>query len=150
MEVFGVIAGVASLSELLLKSFKTLRKLQHDLIEAKDEIDRLCRAMQRLQHVMDEVETLGTIHGKDDESLWTRSSLAAHWAEHSASVKVDLLGLVAKLDDLHVAFEKPSKTRNNVRARFRKVFAEHDIERYERILQDHRTSFSFMLSMLAE
>ncbi|KAH7077059.1 hypothetical protein FB567DRAFT_607963 [Paraphoma chrysanthemicola] len=150
MEVFGVVAGVASLSELLLKGFKTLRKLQHDLNEAKDEVERLVRAMQRLKNVMDEVETLGICHGTDDESLWTRSSLTTHWDEHSSSMKADLLGLVAKLDDLHVAFEKPSKTRNNVRPRFRKVFAEHDIERYERILQDHRAGFSFMLSVLAE
>lgn len=150
MEIFGAIAGVASFSEVLLKGFKTLRKLQHDLNEAKDEVDRLCRAMQRLQHVMEEVETLGTIHGDDDESLWTRSSLASHWAEHSGAVKADVIELVTKLDGLSLEFEKPSKTRSNVRARFRKVFSEHDIERYERILRDHRAGFSFMLSVLAE
>ena len=150
MEVVGLVASVASLSEVLLKGFKTLRKLQHDLNEAKDEVDRLCRAMQRLQQVMDEVEALGIAHGKDDELLWMRSSLATHWAEHSGSIRADLLGLLAKLNILQVAFDKPSKTKNNVRAKFRKVFAAHDIERYERILQDHRASFSFMLSVLAE
>jgi hypothetical protein len=32
----------------------------------------------------------------------------------------------------HMAFEKPNKTRSNVGAKSRKVFAEHYIERYER------------------
>jgi hypothetical protein len=147
MEVLGAIAGIASVSEILVKVSKHLIRLKSEIFEARNEVERLSRAIKRLQSVVNEVEALSV--AENDNNLWSQSSLVAYWTEHSKSLQKDLLGFISKLDGLRNDFDKQSKTKN-LRARFKKVFSEREIEHYESVLRDHQQSFSFMLSVLAE
>jgi len=147
MEVLGAIAGIASVSEILVKVSKHLIRLKSEIFEARNEVERLSRATKRLRSVVNEVEALSI--SDNDNNLWLQSSLVDHWTEHSESLQKDLLGFISKLDDLRNDFDKQSKTKN-LRARFKKVFSEREIEHYESVLRDHQQSFSFMLSLLAE
>jgi hypothetical protein len=147
MEVLGAIAGIASVSEILVKASKHLIRLKSEIFEARNEVERLSRATKRLRSVVNEVEALSV--SDNDNNLWLQSSLVDHWTEHSESLQKDLLGFISKLDGLRNDFDKQSKTKN-LRARFKKVFSEREIEHYESVLRDHQQSFSFMLSLLAE
>ncbi|KAL0939132.1 ankyrin unc44 [Colletotrichum truncatum] len=147
MEVFAFIASVDSFGELLLKSFGALYRLQTQLSEAPDEITRLFQAMQRFKSVLDEIQSLGA---PEVEALGRVPSLSASWQDHAAATKADLTGLLQTLERLQDEFSKPSRTSKMVRARFRKVLSNHEVERFERILSAHQSSFMFMLSVIQE
>jgi hypothetical protein len=147
MEVLGAIAGIASVSEILVKVSKHLIRLKSEIFEARNEVERLSRSTKRLRSVVNEVEALSI--SDNDNNLWLQSSLVDYWTEHSESLQKDLLGFISKLDGLRNDFDKQSKTKN-LRAQFKKVFSGREIEHYESVLRDHQQSFSFMLIALAE
>ncbi|KAF0325667.1 ankyrin unc44 [Colletotrichum asianum] len=147
MEAFAFVASVGSFGELLLKSFSALHRLQTQLSEAPDEIRRISGVMYRLKHVLDEIQALGA---PEKELISKKRDTGVTWDDQTAAVKADLENLLHALERLEKEFNKPTKTSKSIRARFKKVFSNQDIENFEKRLLDHQSSFTFMLSVVQE
>ena len=142
----GFAASLLTLTEVLIKGCKTLSTVKLILEDAPGDVERLHRAMLRLQFVIVEVQR----SEEDLRKQWANSSLAQHWAEHAHDVQRDISALSGRLSKLEEALAKKSHTSKNVRARVMKLFMEQELSKYERVLAEHQNTFGFFLDMITE
>ncbi|KAK1830632.1 hypothetical protein QBC39DRAFT_410083 [Podospora conica] len=142
----GFAASLITLAQVLIKGCKTLSQVKLILEDAPDDVNRLHRAMQRMQLVIVKVQ----MSEEDLRELWPNSDLADLWAEHAHDVQRDVSALSDRLSKIEDALAKKSLTSKNVRARIRKLFMEQELVKYEHILADHQNTFVLFLNMITE
>ncbi|RYP09084.1 hypothetical protein DL765_008564 [Monosporascus sp. GIB2] len=146
MEAVGIAASVVALSDALLKGCKSLKMLRDSLKDAPNEVERLYRAMNRLQQIMTEIQVLG----QDIDGLWTDSALALNWTDHVVEITTDIASVNKILAKLQDSFSKPSIMERNLAGRFRKFFSEKELDRHEKILVGHQETFTLLLGVINE
>lgn len=147
MEVFGVVASSVALVEVLIKGTKALKKIKDGLGVAPEELDRLFRVMTRLQSILVEIQNIGI--DKDDGPILADSlGLAESWRQHVREVEEDIWALDRTIDKLGKAFEASSLTSRNLRARFKKLLSDHELEQHEKKLWNHQMTFTLMITVV--
>jgi len=147
MEVLGAVASSFALVEVVIKGTSAIKKLKDRLDEAPEELDRLERIMKRLHGTLIQLRSIGI--NKDDEAILADSlGLAERWYQHIREIEEDIHALTGIMNKLGQAFDAPSLTSKSVRARFKKLLSDHDLQRYEQRLSSHHTTFGFMLNLV--
>lgn len=147
MEVVGVVASSVALVDVAIKGTIALKKIKDKLDEAPEELERLYRVMTRLHGILVELRSIGI--DKDDEAILADSlGLAERWHQHVREIEDDIWALDRTMEKLRQAFDAPSLTSKNMRARFRKLLSDHDLERYEKRLSDHQDTFMFVITVI--
>lgn len=142
----GFAASIATLAAVVIDSAKTLRNLTVGLSDAPTEVLRLAKKIDRLERIIVEVKKTG--EGlKDDASS---ASLDAYWQEHALEMQKDFMTLQSKIAALSSNFDRKSPSSKRLWARFRVIFSEQDILKYNRIIGEHTDILNFILSMIGE
>ncbi|KAI1123382.1 hypothetical protein F5Y10DRAFT_286199 [Nemania abortiva] len=125
VSAIGFGAALVQLTANIVQCCKILNDVRRAFEHAPQDIERLYKALRRLQWLIDSIRELGD----GIEDCLKPAQLGILWKEHAVEIETDVKDLAAKI---------------------KKIFMQDELERYERSICRHQEVFSLILGMLSE
>ncbi|KAL1642421.1 hypothetical protein SLS58_005495 [Diplodia intermedia] len=129
----GLVASLATLVEVSIKSYTALSKFIRQMKNAPDNVRELCRKVKRLEEVLSAVHQF-VHHMRDDE---LPPNLRSWWESNMDSITTDLRKLGQRAEQLNALHAQSASSRSKLSARLKTVGSGDEVARYERSIESN-------------
>lgn len=140
--IIGLSASLATLSGLVIESFKSLYKAQGHFKDAPQEIGRLYRRLKEFEGLLREFRSrLHATHGAHASAVQT---LAVASMQH---MEEDLKELYTKSRQLHAILDSSTCKRKLLALRLRHMLTESRVAHYQQLISTHCGTLTLLLTL---